>query len=213
MWAMKTYVREMRLRRWFPPRDRFAATVARLCILREDFALEMWGIHASGIKALDKHSAQWRRMYFWRSLVRTLWEIRRALETLLTVTEFKRALVRRPAWKKKFDNLIRKLAKNAGLVQRTRDSLGGHVLQRSVENALDGMTFDRYGYVEVGRTLKDLHYKFAGELVGEILLAGVPEAERIQEAEIHFRTIAELLPVFEIIDIIFTIYADSRKLV
>jgi hypothetical protein len=58
----KIYLRQMKLRRWFPPHDRFAATVARLCILREDFALEMWGLYAAHIKRLDGHSVIWRRM-------------------------------------------------------------------------------------------------------------------------------------------------------
>lgn len=67
----KIYLRQIKLRRWFPPNDRFAATVARLCILREDFALEMWGLYAAHIKRLDGHSAIWRQLYFWRNLVKT----------------------------------------------------------------------------------------------------------------------------------------------
>jgi hypothetical protein len=211
---IKTYVREMKLRRWFPPNDRFAATVARLSILREDFGLEMWGIYAGRIGSLDKHSAQWRRLYFWRNLVRTLWEIRRALETLFTLPEFKRLLREQPLRRKrKFDDLLKKLSAGQVIVKGIRDSLGGHVLQRSVEKALNSMSFDRWGYIEVGRTLRETHYKFAGELVGEILLAEVPEAQRVSEAERHFRMVAELLPVFELIDIIFSMYAGARKLV
>jgi hypothetical protein len=93
----KIYLRQMKLRRWFPPNDRFAACVARLCILREDFALEMQGLYKRGIKPLDSHSAIWRKLYFWRNLVRTLLEIRKTLESLNTVLEFKRVLKKHPA--------------------------------------------------------------------------------------------------------------------
>src|SRR5882724_10153919 len=99
----KTYLRQIKLRRWFPPNDRMAATVARLSILREDLALEMWGIYEKKIKSLDAHSSVWRKMYFWRNLVRTLLEIRKTIETLNTIPEFKKALREQPKlWQRKF---------------------------------------------------------------------------------------------------------------
>ena len=93
-----------------------------------------------------------------------------------------------------------------------RNSLGAHVLQKSVEKALNSMSFDKIGYIEVGRTLKDTYYKFAGELVGEILLAEIPEEERDHVARKHFQTIADFLPVLELTDILLTMYTDARKL-
>jgi hypothetical protein len=210
---MKTYIRQMKLRRWFPPHDRYAATIARLCILREDFGLEMWGLYAARIKKLDSHSSDWRRLYFWRNLVRTLEEIRPTLESLCTIKEFKMVLAKQPPrWKKKFETMVKGLAAEKVMVKGMRDSLGAHVLQSNVEKALNSMSFDKMGYIEAGRTLKDTHYKFAGELVGEILLAEVPEEERERVARKHFQTIAGFLPVFELTDILLTMYADARKL-
>jgi hypothetical protein len=209
----KLYVRQFKLRKWFPPNDRFAACVARLCILREDFALEMWGLYAPSIKWLDGHSVVWRRIYFLRNMVRTLWEIRKVLETLNTVPEFKRVLRAQPLkTRKKFDEMVKKFEKDQTLIQNMRDSLGGHVLQRTVEQALNDMPLDKFSYIEVGSTLKKTHYKFAGEIVVDMLLAGVPEAKRHAEAERHFRTIAGLFPVLSLTDIILTMYADARKL-
>lgn len=137
----KIYVRQMNLRRWFTPKDRYAACVARLCILREDFALEIWGLYATSIKRLDGHSVVWRRIYFWRNLVRTLGEIRRTIETLNTVPEFKKVFKAQPVGiRKKFEEMVKKLEKDQSLVQNMRDSLGGHVLQRTVEQALNALT-------------------------------------------------------------------------
>lgn len=209
----KIYVRQINLRRWFPPHDRFAACVARLCILREDFALEMWGLYAPSIKRLDGHSVVWRRLYFWRNVVRTLWEIRRTLETLNTVPEFKRVLKTQPTkTRKAFEDLVKKFEKDQTLIQNMRDSLGGHVLQRTVEQALNDMPTDKFSYIEAGSTLKKTHYKFAGELVVAMLVAGVPEEKQQAEAERHFRTIAGLFPVFSLTDVILTIYTTARNL-
>jgi hypothetical protein len=209
----KLYLRQMKLRRWFPPNDRFAVCVDRLSILREDFALEMWGVYKAHIRALDAHSAVWRKLYFWRNLVRTLLEIRKTLESLNTVMEFKSVLKKQPIrWQKRFRTMIGKLEKAEALVEEIRNSLGGHVLHESVEKALSNMSSEKFSYIEVGENLKRTHYNFAGELVGEILLAGVPEEEREAALAKQFETIAGLLPVFALTDIVFTMYADASKL-
>lgn len=181
--------------------------------MREDFAVEMSGLHAVSIKKLDAHSVVWRRMYFWRNLVKTLWEIRKTIDTLNTVPEFRRVFKAQPAAiRRKFEAMVKKLAKDQNLVQKMRDSLGGHVLQHIVEQALDDMPTGRFAYIEAGRTLKKTHYRFAGDLVAEMFLAGVPEPQQQAEIERHFRTIAGLLPVFSLTDTILTMYADARKL-
>jgi hypothetical protein len=108
--------------------------------------------------------------------------------------------------------MVKKLERDQVLVQNMRDSLGGHVLQRTVEQALNDMPADKFSYIEVGQTEKKTHYKFAGELVIEMLLAGVPEDRREAEAQRHFRTIADLLPVFELPGIILAMYVSARKL-
>ena len=92
-----TYIRVVRLGKWLPAGDPLAASMARLIILREDFMLELRGIYATSISALDTHSDAWRRMYFFRSSVRTLWEIQGTLTMIRTNPEFKRILQRRSA--------------------------------------------------------------------------------------------------------------------
>src|SRR5947209_323485 len=71
------------LHKWFPAADQLATSFARLCILREDFYLELQGISMSDdITALDGNSPRWRRMYFLRNYIRTLMEIRSTVESL-----------------------------------------------------------------------------------------------------------------------------------
>jgi hypothetical protein len=188
--------------------------MARLCILREDLFLEMMGIYQQRIARLDEHSVIWRRIFFWTSLVKTMWEIPKTIETLNTIPEFKKVLKTQPqGWQKKFAAMVKLLDKHQTIVQATRNSLGGHVLFREVEKALDGMSYDTFSYIEVGETEKRTHYKFANELVLEMLLSGVDEGKRLAEIERHFRSVAELLPVFALTGILLTIYADTRRLV
>ena len=208
-----TYIRTVTLRKWFPPRDRFAACMARLCILREDLFLEMMGVWKARIAPLDEHSVLWRKMFFWRSLVKTIWEIRKTVETLNTIPEFKKSLRKQPiAWQKQYTKMIKLLNKHEALVEAVRNSLGGHVLFRTVEEALDGMSFDSFSYIEVGEIEKRTHYKFANQLVLEMVLKGVEEQNRLEEITRHFRSVADLLPVFTLTGMLFTIYVDVRKL-
>lgn len=174
----------------------------------------MQGIYVEDLEQLDANSAFWRRLYFWRNLVRTLLEIRKALESLNTIPEFKKAMrAQTLIWQKKFGQMMRRLQKAEQIVDEIRNNLGGHVLHRGVAKALDNMDIGRWSFIEIGRTLGKTHYKFVGELVGEILLAGIPEEQRLAELERQFHTIAELLPVFELTDIILTVYAESRNLI
>jgi hypothetical protein len=67
-----TIVRQIKLRRWFPPEDLFAAYVARMTILREDFATEMMGIYEEQIAPLDGNTEGYRMVYFWRNMLRAV---------------------------------------------------------------------------------------------------------------------------------------------
>lgn len=209
----KSYTRQIGLRRWFPPHDRFAACVARLCFLREDFALEMSGIHASTIKKLDGNDVAWRKMYFWRQLVRSLGEIRSALQVLQSCPGFKDAFnTQASKWRQRFKESVRKLDRDHDLIKTTRDSLGGHVLLRTVEQALNTMPGRKFSYLEVGKVAGRTHYRFVGEIAVEMLVAGVEEHKQRAILHSHLETIATHLGVFSLIDDIFAMYVGSRRL-
>jgi len=208
-----TYIRVVRLAKWFPAGDPLAASIARLIILREDFMLELRGIHASSITALDTHSDAWRRIYFFRSSVRTLWEIQGALTTIRTNPEFKRILQKRPARvQDQLKQISSKLNAAASLTREIRNAIGGHVLPDAVTRALETMPSDTWGVLEVGSVIGATHFKMAGELIREILIAGVPDDQRMARLETSIRTMASLLPVVKNLELVLAMYADARGL-
>ena len=212
----KIYIRPVRLNKWFPPHDPLATIVARLCILREDFALEMRGMMAEHIIPLDEHSAQWRRLYFFRNIVRTLSEIRSAIETLRRNSHFKRMLSEESEPKQvQFGELLEKLNRDHPVLKEVRNSVGGHVLEVSVQKGLNGIAadFDSQGFIEIGGSLGKSHYKFAYQLVVATLLGETPDAERTKKLEDVFRTIGGLITVFEIVEKIVVMYATDRELI
>ena len=204
----------VRLGKWFPAGDSLASAMACLSILREDFMLELRGIYPRSITALDTHSDSWRRMYFFRCSVRTLWEIQGAFTTIRTNPEFKHILQKRSAKEQdQLKQISSKLNAAASLTREIRNAIGGHILPEAVTRALETMPSDTWGVLEVGSVLGTTHFKMAGELIREMLIAGVPDDQRVARLQTSIRTMASLLPVVQNMELVLAMYADARGLV
>ena len=203
----------IRLQTWFPPGDALAEIVARLCILREDLALEMEGFRSDNLRELDSNSEEWRRAYFFRSLVRTIREVIHALQALSANSEFQRILLNSPAkYRLEFKRVVKEMNASHGTVKHIRDALGGHVLDRMVRAALQSMQYERFGLFQAAPITGNTRYKFAGEIVAEMLVAGVPYEERIQKLQADLERVSSLLSFYSLIDWILYAYADARGL-
>jgi hypothetical protein len=211
---VKCVIRPIKLPVWFPPHDPLAASIARLCVLREDFFLETCGIREDSVRELDKNSSGWRRIYFFRRSIRTLMEIHRGIQTLILQTEFKELLSKQTwAEQNKFKEFSKELAAAHSLIKELGNKLGAHVERADVQKALEEMQPDREGLIEVGRVVKDMHFQFAGELVLDIMKPGAPERQHKQIFKSDIRTVARLTPVLKLIDEIVCWYLVDRSLI
>ena len=203
----------IRLRKWFPPDDPLAVSVARLCILREDFLLEMLGTTVEDIPVLDENSPEWRRMYFLRNIFRTLMEILSAIQGLLSEPSFRDLLSKQsPETQKMFTDLAEAKTEGHPILKEVRNDIGGHVLESAVREALEGMDSERWGILEAAPIQLKSHFKFAGEMVAEILVAKVPTEERAAIFESKLARISEMFPAFALCETVFSIYAVDRDL-
>ena len=206
-------VRIVKIRKWFPPHDPLAAKIARLCILREDLLLEMHGVYTEDIGELDEHSPQFRRMYFLRNLIRTQMELSGAVQVLLKSPEFEQLLSRATQEiQKAFREAASVIGKAHPIAKDVRNDICGHVREQAVQAALEVIDPDSWGFLDVGRIAKQTHYKFAGELIAEILLKGVSREERAKIESSKFATIAELTEIFSLIELCVLLYAEDRRL-
>lgn len=208
------FIRNINLRRWFPPENDFAASVARMSILREDFAIEMRGVYEESIAQLDGNTEHYRRIYFWRNMLRTMLEFRGVLETLNASSEFRNALEKEPLETKNlFHTQFQEFKKQHDLLKTLRNDIGGHIQYATVKAALNGMPHDKFGFLEVGETLGTTHYRLAGEIILEMQLVGLGDDKRVPEIERRFRETAKLLPIFPLAELIFAIYEKCYNLV
>lgn len=207
------HVRIVRIREWFPPHDPLAAKIARLCILREDLLLEMEGVHTEDIETLDDHSAIFRRMYFLRNLIRTQMEVSGGIQVLLNDAEFKGLLESASAETKvAFEEGRRVISKAHPVAKEVRNEVCGHLLEKAVQEALERIDTEAWGFLDLSRTAQRTHYKFAAELIAEMLLKGVSDSERRQIESSKFEIIADMVAIFSLIEHCVLLYAQDRKL-
>jgi hypothetical protein len=221
----QTHICHINLRNWFPPDDPIAVLVARLCVLREDYLLELQGLikkdfntfdpsmSASEPDSLDGNSPSWRRIYFFRSSVRTLNEIRNAVERLFVDPTQKAALAEEGLeLQKAFEKLRGEFSGLSGTIKDLRDQIGGHVLHEGVRKALEGMDPGRNALLEVGETVADTHYRFAGDIALAVMFPEEPEDVVIEKAQDLFTTTAQLVFIVGHIDKIFESFVLGRGL-
>jgi hypothetical protein len=163
-----------RLAQLFPPHDEYAAAMARLCILWEDFITEATGGAAKSIQEMDGHSPQWRRLYFLRRSVGTVHEIRMALHHLQTQGEFKQTFPRQPKPDQdRFIESYKTLLKHEKSIKELRNTIaGGHVEQTAVKEGLARLKSDATGIFQQGQIYKDIRFKFSHPIVLETFFKG-----------------------------------------
>jgi hypothetical protein len=184
-----------------------------MTILREDFAIELMGLYEDQLASLDGNTKEYRKVYFWRNMVRTLFEIRSVLLRLNELSEFRENLdTKSRKRRQEFRDLFKEFEQKHELLKRLRNDIGGHVQHEQVAAALNGMQPDRWGFLELGPTLNKTHYRFAGEILVEMQIAGLDDIERQPEIERQIRETAELIPVFALMELVFATYVDARKL-
>jgi hypothetical protein len=210
------------MRRWFPPNDQIARGIARLCVLREDLYIDYLGMAAeSPLSAimpskqaphpsLDDNGEPWRRLYFFRNAIKTLYEIKNALSALHDNRQFRRML--RNADQhcgSEFLSYLQMLDRQLDDLKRLRHALGGHVSREAVKQAFEIMDFDAIGTIEVGKLEKDTHFCFVHPLCVRMFFIGVD----LSAADKYLAEIfGLLLPTLNIIAHLVGIYASERKL-
>lgn len=223
---MRTIISHIRIKEWFPPEDPIAIHLATLCVLREDYLLELSGmIHGDETigasqptyggpeVGIDENSVSWRRVYFYRNSLRTLFEIRSELESAYGKPKFREALsTESSTFREAYDQLFSTMKIAAERVERIRHKLGGHVDSGAIKKALRDMPHETRGLFQDGDIQGKRRYKFVGEIVLRVMLPDVPEGELHDKLEALLDETEQLIPAFRLIDSVLGIYIQDRGL-
>jgi len=221
----RSHLRHIILSKWFPSNDHIAIAVARLCILREDYLLELQGLikqdfnpfdvssSVSKPDSLDRNSPSWRRIYFFRNSLSTLNEIRNVVDGLFSDGANRAALANETVeLRQAFEVLRDEIRDQSAVIKDLRDRIGGHVLPKGVRDALKGMDHGRNALIEMGETVAGTHYRFAGDIVLAIMFPGKSEESLLVEAQELFDKTAKLVFIVGSIDRIFDAWVRGREL-
>jgi|GEM_PF-1262189 len=223
---MRTTIFHVPVKKWFPPEDPIAILVVKLCILREDYLLELAGMtegenfnleskptYGEYKIGLDKNSGAWRIAYFFRNSLKTLYEVREEVEAFFDDKKLKAFLARES---KQFQDALKKLRKELTIAEvavvRIRHSLGGHVARGEIRKILRDMPDDTRVLFQDSRISGERRYKFVGEIVYRMFLPGIPENDLLAKLNELMDETSGLIPVFRTIDEVFAVYAHDRKL-
>ncbi len=196
--VLRSHTRWISPRKWFPAENPIACGVARLCVLREDLYIEWLAMTADQIAlidpataaafqkppSLDDNGVEYRRFYFLRASLHTLAEVHNAVTGLRNNKDFRKLY--RAFDARAFEKLvtyIKSLDKGLSELRRIRNALGGHVSREAVKKALSTMNYFETGKFDIGRTMKDTHYGFAGTICGQILMEDLPGREARLKAQ------------------------------
>lgn len=221
----RSHLRHITLSKWFPGNDPIATVVARLCILREDYLLELQGLIKSDFNSfdvsssvskpdsLDGNSPSWRRIYFFRNSLRTLNEIRNVVEGLFSDSANRAALANETVeLRQAFEVLRDEIRGQSAVIKALRDRIGAHVLPEGVRDALKGMDHGHNALIEIGETVAETHYRFAGDIVLAIMFPGKSEESLLVEIQELFDKTAKLVFIVGSIDRTFDLYVRGREL-
>jgi hypothetical protein len=156
--------------------------------LREDIYLEWAGIAADEVEVklserdhppgLDDNGIEYRRLYFVRASLKTLVEVQETLHALNSISEYRGLLGANPEVRAEVTSYHKKLKRSLRDLQRIRNSLGGHVSQDALAEALcDVNGLSQKGKFEIGRTHRETHYGFTHTLCAQVFLLGVPQKD------------------------------------
>jgi hypothetical protein len=166
------------------------------------------------IPSLDECSTDWREIYFFRNSVKTLLEIRSAIEKLKSKKAFVRTLSHQPApLNKALGELSRALNEAHILIKKLRNEVAGHLPHEAIDEALKKIALDTECLVQMGNKPKEIHYKFSLEFIGATMLRHVafPDAEKEWQS-ILTTTLQIGFKAIKSIDMLFVAYSRMRNL-
>jgi hypothetical protein len=138
--------------------------IARLSVLYEDLRIEVEGISAVSIPALDVTSQTYRAQYFLRRAIASLVEFADALRLLDGKSEFSQIKSGfNPQLVRYWNRSVSFFDRHEQHLKLIRNDVGGHFGQRAAEYAVDNVDSSSIGKIEA-RNETTMHLDFAGDL-------------------------------------------------
>jgi hypothetical protein len=143
-------------------------------VLYEDLRIELFGIAEESLLQLDQLDAKYRRMYFLRKSIGTLWEFSEAVRHLEGCREFK--LIESdfaPEIARRWERASAFFKRNGGNLKSVRNDIGGHFGLEAARFASHHLDIDAVNGIEMIEPFSGrgrVFLRFSGEVVATAML-------------------------------------------
>lgn len=169
---------------------RLDALIAQLSVLYEDLRLEIHAILQDSIPILDVLDSEddhadhlervgaYRRHYFLRRSIGTLYEFAVALRHLNTESDFKLISNARGFDQAMWEQAIEFFSKNEKVIRKLRNDVGGHFGEKPARYAIENLDGEAVGKIELIRgdenNTEDPRLHFVKEIVAKAIFRNLP---------------------------------------
>jgi len=170
------------------------AHISRLCVLYEDLRIEILAAAELSIPLLDITDEHYRRHYFLRRCIATLFEFAETLRLLNKCGEFH--IVRStftPPLVKHWDDAVLFFGKHEALLELVRNDIGGHFGLKAAVYGLANVDATNPEEIEVREG--NVHLHFAGEIAAAATMRHLQGSTIEQRFERFMQTV--IVPAFE----------------
>ena len=158
--------------------------VARICVLYEDFMLEVDHVLKGLQSGTSGYAAIHRNFYFARRAMATTWEMKQAVDTLCLNPEFKkRKAEMEPRLAEPWDEAVKFFHKHQTVLKAFRNDYGGHFTDAAARFAIEHMPPQLEGDLVVTQTPGGaaLAMPFAGQILAVGLVKDRPHDQDYQQ--------------------------------
>ena len=180
-------------------------------MLREDLYLELEGISEDEIGPLDHNGDNFRSAYLFRNSTRTLFEMRKAVQSLKGQAAFMKQLAKHKDFHAAFKEFDKAISKSQDLLKRFRHETSGQLDEAAFKNALEKISGDTKQLFQDGNSPKTTHYKFCLEFLGAIFLRKVDEDFEEEWHRIVKVTAGVSFKALKAVDLLFMAYVQQRR--
>lgn len=139
-------------------------------------------------------------------------EIRGAFEALKKEKTFLASLVGQPEYKKAYEEFQHVMNDSHSVLKSLRNEISGHLKDKAFKGGLKRIEPTTKQLFQGGNNPRDIHYKFALEFIGAVMLRGARKHPARKWKNLLKRVSNASFKAIHAIDSLFFLYVEQRKL-
>jgi hypothetical protein len=189
----KTLVKDLQRVFTLPSKKLLHAHIARVSVLYEDLRIEADGMVEESLPALDSNGAPYRKNYFLRRSIATLFEFAQEIRLLDELADFEEVKSRFDEGSlMRWNKAVRFFRRHEPYLKKIRGDTGGHFGLNAAQHAVADIPLSYAGKIELVRGRND-HIGPKLYFAGQLALSAMFRHKKGSSDDYHFRFLLRLV--------------------